>query len=210
MIQTPVFFIKSKSESYALFPKLSDEETYTQCSTIQNALILKPTFELYHSFLHTQVSDMSHIHNHLSLRHMQHFNVILKHYKQKIDLKLLQDITSKREVTKIWQSYLVIQNDFFDLKEPFEIPNNSYTKKVLHKVKYKLQNPNSSYLQFLSFITMSIHAFNYRNLQRNYNFTCKLFIPFLIPHRIFKLILEYSTDKKKRQETLSQVNRLSS
>ena len=81
----------------------------------KNAYVLKPTYGVYHSFLHAQISDESYQYRLLPIRHFQHFGVMVKKYEDEIDFKYLENLAQNYNIADIWHAYLYLQNDFFDL-----------------------------------------------------------------------------------------------
>jgi len=189
-----------KEKSFKYFPKTTDDELYQQSSKINNAYVLKPTYELYYSFLHTEISHLYHTHKHLSLRHMQHFNVIWQKYKGNIDLKYLNSTIQNSDISHIWNDYLTVQNYFYDLDTPTK------QSEYLHAIHKKINSKNRKLLQISALLKMIKNALGYTNLRKHYNFKSKFLMPFIVLFHLFKLFYSYSINQKKRKKLVQTIN----
>jgi len=183
-----------KERSLKYFPKLNNNELFMQSSIFTNASVLKPTYELYYAFLHTEISHFYHEHKHLSIRHMQHFNVIWHKYEDDIQFKYLHNLTQSSSIDYIWNDYLTIQNYFYDLDTPTK------HSKYLSIVQRKINTKHRKILQIVALLKMIKEALGYTNLRRYYKFNSKLLMPFLIPFHLLKLFYSYGTNKEKRKK----------
>ncbi|MEA2072433.1 MAG: nucleotidyltransferase family protein [Campylobacterota bacterium] len=193
-----------KEESLKYFPTLSRDELFTQSSEIENAYVLKPTYELYYSFLHTEVSHMYHLHTYLALRHLQHFGVMVEKYRQEIDFDYLTKLTTKTNINDTWNDYLSVQNEFFEL-DVITKPSS-----YVQKIKDKLNTKHNRYLQLKSLITMILNGLSYNNLQKHYKFNNRAMMLLYVPHRVVKLLYIYTTDKTKKRWLFQTSEHLSS
>ena len=184
--------LKEKSLQY--FLKTTEHELYLQSSKFTNASVLKPTYELYYSFLHTEISHFYYEHKHLSIRHMQHFNVIWHKYEADIQFEYLHDLAQSSGIGQIWNDYLTVQNYFYDLGTPAE--QSDY----LHAVQKKINNKNRKLLQIQTLYKMLEGSIGYSNLRKHYNFKSKFLMPFLVPYHLFKLLYSYSINQEKRKK----------
>ena len=183
-----------KESSLNHFPKLTNSELYLQSSKFKNAFVLKPMYELYYSFLHTEISHFYHAHKHLSLRHMQHFNVIWHKYRENIDLEYLHNTTKNSNIGHIWNDYLSVQNYFYDLNTPVKESN------YLHAVQKKINTKNRKLLWVTALLKMVKNGLGYTNLRKHYNFKSKFLMPFIVPFHLSKLLYSYGTNQEKRKK----------
>jgi len=182
------------------FPEVDESKMFVQSKTIENAYILAPTYELYHSFLHTEISHSFYFYEHLDIRHLQHFSALVMLNKDNIDFKYLNLLSKEHNIDNIWNSYLKIQNYFFDLETSERLVENKDTAKHLANIKYKLKNANTPVLKLKTLIKSIQYGFGYSNLQKNYTFKSRWMMLIYIPHRVVYLIYTYALDKEKREK----------
>jgi len=183
-----------KESSLNYFPKLNNSELFIQSSMFTNAFILKPTYELYYAFLHTEISHLYHEHKHLSIRHMQHFNVIWHKYEADIQFEYLHDLAQSSGIGHIWNDYLTVQNYFYDLGTP------SKKSKYLNALQKRINIKHKNLLQILALFKMIKNGLGYTNLRKHYKFKSKFLMLFLVPFHLLKLLYTYTVNYKKRKK----------
>jgi len=183
-----------KESSLNYFPKLNNSELFIQSSMFTNASVLKPTYELYYAFLHTEISHFYHEYKHLSIRHMQHFNVIWHKYDDDIQFKYLHNLVQSSRIDHIWNDYITVQNYFYDLETPLK------KSEYLNALQKKINIKHRELLQVSVLFKMIKHGLGYTNLKKHYNFQSKFLMLFLVPFHLVKLFYYYSTNKKKRKK----------
>ena len=162
--------------------------------TIDNALVIEPTQELFHSFLHTQLSHSYHRKHYLSLQHLHHFTVILSFYKDEISQKALNNSSNQtKELKKIWEEYIFTIDYFFNIENSLEVIKNKSTKKYLKNVKNRIDLANTKRLKIVAFKNELLDALTYRRLKERYpiknKFLWRAYIPLHIGVLIYKNIL---------------------
>ncbi len=80
--------------------------------------VLKPTWHLYHAFLHTAVVDKNHRQWRLGLRHLYDFVMLAKGYGDRVDWQELYALARKYEHEKILEDYLYMAYKLFNLETP--------------------------------------------------------------------------------------------
>ncbi len=83
-----------------------------------NSKVLKPTWHLYHTFLHTAVVDKNHRQWRLGLRHLYDFVMLAVSYGDKVDWQELYALARKYEHEKILEDYLYMAYKLFNLETP--------------------------------------------------------------------------------------------
>ncbi len=196
--------------SYRVSKFLPDEcpENYKQSHKFLNARILVPTYDLYHSFLHTQVSHRYHTYKHLSIRHMQHFCVIATKYD--IDFKYLETLVKEKGLEDIWQEYLLVQHKFFNLQVDEKILKNKKAQNYLYAIEKKILAKKSLWIKVKTFWKKSFYALGYINLRKHYKFEKKYMMFFYIPLRVITLLYLYGVNPTKRSKLYSEVDELAS
>jgi len=85
---------------------------------LKNSYVLKPTWHLYHAFLHTAVVDKNHRQWRLGLRHLYDFVMLAKGYGDRVDWQELYALARKYEHEKILEDYLYMAYKLFNLETP--------------------------------------------------------------------------------------------
>lgn len=192
------------------FPKIDESKMFIQSKTIKNAYVLAPTYELYHSFLHTEISHFFYLQKHLAIRHLQHFSVLVMLNKENIDFEYLKLISKQHNINNIWNGYLKIQNYFFDLKTSEKFIENQETAQHLADIQYKILNANTTFIKLKTAIKKIQYALGYINLQKNYTFNSRWMMLIYVPHRTIHLMYLYVMDKKKRDNFHESISNLAS
>ena len=198
-------FLNARANHY--LPK-EDKTHFLQSSYFKNALVFSPSYDLYYSFLHTQMSHRYHTYEHLSIRHLEHFCLIATKYN--VDLNAITKIAKEKDLVDIWQAYLLVQKEFFNLEVDKTIVTNQSAKNYLQQVETKLLKNNSSWLKVKAFSKKTLLALGYTNLRKYYQFENKLLLVYYIPLRVVTLIYSYSISSKKRGKLYDDIDNLSS
>lgn len=195
-------------EEIKYFPKEITQEFRLQSKSIENAYIIKPMYELYHSFLHSQIMHKYHEDNFLALRHIHHFTVMVMNYKD-INWDELSQIIKDKKLTKTWEEYLFVLQTIFKTEIPIEIKERKQNLKYLQKVYKRVDLAGSKQLAVKIFIRKVLTAFSYEKLQEHYDFNNKLLLLIYIPRRMVYLIYAYMTNPKKIDSMVKGIRMLS-
>ena len=195
-----------KMDSLQYFPK--DEDIYEKSSVYKDVLVISPTYELFYSFLHTQISHQYHYYYYLSIRHLQHFCVIAKKYQ--VDFELLEDLAKQHKIEDKWYAYLLMQNYFFGLEIDEKIKENIEAKSYLQKIVAKIEGDKSFITKIKVFIRKSIYALSYVNIRKFYQFESRWMLLYYVPRRIISLLFSYMKSTKKRKKLYESIDHLSS
>ena len=167
-----------------------------QSTSIENASVIEPMYELYHSFLHSQISHKYHHDKFLALRHMHHFTIMANQYKD-IQWENLSALVKENNLQNIWEEYLFIIQHIFKIEIPTHININKSKEKYLQKVYKRIDMTGSTELLVKVFIKRFFRTLSYDNLRNHYNFKNKILLIFYIPKKIISLIFSYIKDSKK-------------
>ncbi|WP_297442206.1 nucleotidyltransferase family protein [Sulfurimonas sp.] len=141
-----------------------------------NAKIFKPTYIIYHAFLHTELQDENHKYKRLDLRHLYDFVTIVNKYNNEINWKLLHHLTTKINCQEILYDYLYLAKMFFFLDTPLTIENKHtilHYKKVLKGIA--LENTILEKFYPLScFIPKLTKAYSRKRLEKIYGFNSNI------------------------------------
>ena len=85
---------------------------------LEATYVLKPTWHLYHIFLHTAVIDQNHRKWKLGLRYLYDFVMVAKAYEDDIDWQEMYALARKHEHEKILEDFLYLADTLFGLKTP--------------------------------------------------------------------------------------------
>jgi len=188
------------SNSYSYFPNEILTEHLKPSKQIDNAMVIEPIFDLYHVFLHSEISDHAYEDKALALKNLHHGAMIISSLGQTIEWKELEEIINLNNLTQKWGDYLYMQQALFQVNIPSKfLKNSAYFDKVLFNIDKR---------NIISDIFRE--KFSYKVLQRKYRFKNKTgYIIAIIQHisrSIFKLLfisqvrknfLNYITKNKK-------------
>jgi len=187
------------------FPYKLDKTTHlTKCKTIKNTYILKPEYELIHSFLHTQISHYYHRRYILPLRHMHHFSTMLKHYKN-IDYTLINNYIKSQNLTTIWNEYIYLNNKLFKIDIDKFYIDNKKSEKYSKKIFYFIDNPKSIYIKLSNIKLKTEYLFSYKNLKRHYNINNNFQLYLYMPAYLVYGIKRFFTNKAIRNKFLKEL-----
>jgi len=197
------------------YPYLSNSrvmEHVKDSKRIENAFVIEPTFELYHAFLHSEISDLSYENNVLMLRHLHQAAVIATKYKDEIDWPLLkkeveqyevpQEELKKYQLSSVWSAYLYALNRLFNVEVPPEmIGDGEHFEKIL----YYMENYNKKdTIVALNIINIK-RAFSYEKLKEKYNLKSRFGYPLALAKYIFSLLSKYAFSSKARKELFEYI-----
>ena len=182
-----------------------DEDIDTQfATTIKNAKVFTPTYELYYTFLHAEVAHEYHD-NIITLRHLHHSAVLITKYQNEIDFKKIQMYVKKYKLETTWYEYLWLLQQLFSITLPVHTPAMiRYEKQVCRK----LDSEGSSIWFLERFIQRTQKAFSFISLQNKYdtlNYPYQLI--YFIPKRFIFLSYKIITDKKRRKTILQGIKK---
>ena len=178
--------------SMPYFPQVELESLIRPSATIQNAFVLCPKYELYHSFLHSEVSNSNYRYKHIDIRHQQHFSQM--QYKYQINLKQIDDLIDNKYILKAWNSYCCIQYEFFHANKN----KNINCKKHLKSYKRKLKSLHPYFIMSKNIFTLVIHKIKPESIQKHYSYKYKIMYFFYLIHYISTTFLEFLFQKEKR------------
>lgn len=181
------FIISGKSLSYTA--DFNYETDTNNSKSIDNALVLEPTYEFFYTFLHSEVA-----HNYhdviISLRHLHHGAIFLDKYKDVIDFKRLENYIEKYNLVKIWYEYLYLLKKLFLIDIPIEIPSMQTYE---NKVRKNLNAEGSIRLLIEGIFRFYNLQSKYKNLKNRYQ------LIYYIPLRFLELSYKTILDKNKKK-----------
>jgi hypothetical protein len=193
------------TEEMKYFPKKLDDFYLIQSKSIQNASVIEPMYELYHSFLHSQLSHSYHKTKFIALRHLHHFSVMMQNYKD-VNWSMMMQMCKEHGVEKTFNEYLYLVANIFKIQLPVYIGETKSQKQYLQKVYKRVENTNTSFLKLKVLFKRLGNIFSYTKLQSHYTFTNKALMFIYVPLRVIHLVYLYVTDSKKLKNLKKQVN----
>ena len=197
------------------YPYLSNSsvmEHVRDSKSIKNAYVIEPTFELYHAFLHSEISDTSYENNILMLRHVHQAAVIATKYKDEIDWDLLEEEVQKYEVPKeelkkyqlssVWSAYLYALNRLFRVDIPVKMIGD---KEHFEKIIYYMENYSKKNAVVSLNITNLKRVLSYKELKKIYSLKSKLEYPLALINHVSKLLYKYSFSSEARKELFEYI-----
>ena len=186
---------RSLSKAYFCFPNEELMKHTRASKTIKNADVLEPLYDLYHVFLHSQVSDRSHRNHILALRQLHHASFIAVVCEDEIDWSHLSKMIKKHSLSDIWNDYLYSLKELFKVNIPtLGIGHSKHFEKSI----YAIDNPYTKNKIFEFYFALK-DALSYNALKLKYNFTSRLGYPLALVKYLSYLLLKYipSLEKKK-------------
>lgn len=144
-----------------------------------NTWVLNPTYKLYHTFLHTEISDNNYYLKHLDLRHIYDFTVLTKKYYDKIEWNKLDQLIKSFKLINNFQSYLYVCKKLFDLKTPLTVENKK-VRSDYHKIIKSYELQGSLYGNFYSIFLKLEMIYAKERLKRIYHYTRDIYYIYYI------------------------------
>lgn len=88
-----------------------------------NVDILRPTYRLYHAFLHTEIQHGYHKNKYLALRHLFDFSLLAEKYSTRVDWELLRQLAATNHCKGMLEDYLYLAKMLFSLETPLTVEN---------------------------------------------------------------------------------------
>ncbi len=188
---------RSLSKAYSYFPNEEFMQHIRPSKTIENADVLEPTYDMYHVFLHSEISDRSHRNHVLSLKNVHHAAVIATACESEIDWDLLAKKVEKYSISGIWADYLYKMNTLFEIKVPSHMLG---TSKHFRKIIYNIDN-NRRKSKIVLFYFKIKDELSYSIIKLKYNLKSKLEYPLALIKYICYLFAK-NTFSPKNQKLL--------
>ena len=166
---------------------------------IENAYVIEPSFEFYHSFLHSEVSHEFHENKILALRHLHHAAVVASASLEEIDWDILANEVDNYELSAVWEEYLYMHQRLFGLKVPSTgVDAQEHFKTIIYFIE-----KNNSIEGSISFYMMNIkNVLSYKTLQKRYDLKSKLGYPLALVKSLFRIFFKYAFSSKFRKEVV--------
>ena len=188
------------------FPRILTKEHLIKSKSIKNSYVLNPTYEILHSFLHTQLSHGYHKKYLISLRHLQHFSTMITLYNQKIDYKIIDKFMKKNNLNTIWNEYIYMIDELFSIEDKTLISYAKNNQKYIYKVYYFLNN--SIKLRFFIIKSIIKKMFSHKNLNKHYNIKSGVPIFVYIPIHLILSIKKFLFNTKVRNNIKKMITNL--
>jgi len=184
-------------------PYLTDEEVMKHVrtsSTIKNAYVLEPSFDLYHIFLHSELQDSSHENHTLPLRGLYHAATIVTACQNEIDWDLLSKKAQQHKLSSIWGDYLYMLNRLFNIKVPPQLLGNpEHFQKIIDIMEsYNVQPARSEI-----FFNITKEIFSYERLKAKYEMKSRFAYPFVFVRSLYDLSFKYILTSKSRKRLVN-------
>ncbi len=189
----------SIGKRYPYFSNQKLMEHIRPSKRLENTSIIEPSFELYHAFLHSEISHAAHKNNTLELRHLHHAAVIINIFQEEIDWDLLAKEVEKHGLASTWSDYLYSLKRLFGTKIPPEIAENS---EHFQKTIYLMENSNEKDVIRLGYFRDLQNALSYNTLQKIYNLKSRSGYPLALVKSILRLSFKYAFSSKSRKEVM--------
>ncbi len=192
------YFLLSSTMPY--FSETNLDRLIKPSIMIENAFVLAPVYELYHSFLHSEISNENYRYKSIDIRHQQHFSQM--QYKYNIDLKKIDNLISDKYVLKAWQTYCCIQNKFFHVDINQDI---SSCKKYLRYYRQKLKTTNTYLVMVKNIIRLVVYKVHPKSLQEKYHYKYKIMYLIYLLYYFGSTSLQLIFQKEKRHNVMDNL-----
>ena len=146
----------------------------------ERTFVLRPTWHLFHTFLHTAVIDKNHQRWRLGLRYLYDFVVLARTYKGRTDWGKLRELAEHYGHGKILQDFLYLGERLFGLKTPLRthrLRGEWFLKKCLWQTTLE---PNTRTYKFYEAYTDFHEIYGYEKLKHYYGLKSKIEYPFAL------------------------------
>lgn len=193
----------TSEKSFKYFPKELNKNYFLACDTVENVYILKPEYELYHSFLHTQIAHEYHKDKFLDLRHLHHFSILFE--RKKLDKEFLSQLVDKNSLTQEWNEFLSLLQEISLIKEDERLKRNT-EKAYIQKVFERINIEETKAFKIKDFISKKVSLwFGYESLKGQYGFNSKGLLPVFMFVNLFKLLKNSIKNGNKRHKLLHEI-----
>jgi len=187
------------------FMKELHSEQLSRSKIVPNAYVLNPTYELIHSFLHTQISHEHHKYHVLALRQIHHFAVMLHLYKNSIDHDIIFHFVNQNQILQIWNEFFYLINKLFMLDNKETIDSSSYKQIYYKNVEKTINNQGSYLLKFQLILEEIKYRFGYKFLSNKYNFQNRYLTPIYMLIHLPVVMYKFVFKKKSREMFYSYI-----
>jgi hypothetical protein len=196
-IATLELHFKSLAAAYPYFTNETLIEHIRQSRRIDGAMVIEPSFDLYHVFLHSEISDHAYEHQALSLRQLHHAAVIIAASGEEIDWECLDTTVQKHGLTNIWRDYLYMIHALFGLEIP---PEHLGKREHLDMILSYMDKSNSEpSLEVHSILEYTQKVFAYSALQRKYGLQSRWEYPWAVLRFVGSGFVKYASSSEARK-----------
>lgn len=89
--------------------------------SFERSYVLKPTWHLYHAFLHTSIVDQNHKKWRLGLRYLYDFVLLAKAYSERVEWNEIYELAKRYGHEKVLEDFLYSAEALFGLKTPIKV-----------------------------------------------------------------------------------------
>lgn len=164
------------------------DETTSQPSEnplFRGSQVLKPTWHLYHIFLHSAVIDKNHQRWKLGLRYLYDFAVVAEKYGDAIDWEMLYRMAERYHHEKILEDFLYLTAKLFNLETPIHsnpVRGAIFLKKCLWESTLV---PDTRIFKFYQAFTDFHEIYGYEKLKNYYGLRSKVQYPLALMKYMF-------------------------
>lgn len=149
-------------------------------SGFRRTYVLRPTWHLYHTFLHSAVIDKNHQRWRLGLRYLYDFVLLVRAYEERIDWGKLRYLADRYGHEKILEDFLYLGERLFGLKTPLKtrrLRGEWLLKKCLWQTTLE---PETRKYKFYEAYTDFHEIYGYEKLKHYYGLKSKVQYPFAL------------------------------
>jgi len=198
-------FKSLSSVSYPYFTNEVLHQHLQKSKQIHNAMVIEPTFDLYHVFLHSEISDYSHKHKALALRQLHHGAMIINSLNKKIKWEALDKMARDHSILQEWRDYLSMQHTLFSVDIPSQFLGNTTHLDIILSTIDKEYNNKVSSIDFIREYIQEI--FSYNALQKKYGFKSRLGFPLALAQSMGKGFFKFLFVPKIRRNLLNYLKK---
>jgi len=197
-IATLELHFKSLAAAYPYFTNEILIEHIRPSKHVDGTMVIEPTFDLYHVFLHSEISDHAYEHQTLSLRQLHHAATIIDTAGEKIDWKTLDSVITTHKLTNVWRDYLYMLSALFDVNIPAEyLGKETHLNEILFHIDRSNSEPP---LEIYSIVEYGKKVLSYTALQRQYNLKSHWEYPFALLRFLGSGFLKYTFSSEARKD----------
>ena len=159
--------------------------------------MIEPTYEIIHSFLHTQISHSYHKNKFLALRHLHHVSVLFQQHKSDIDFQVIEYYMKEGKLFDIWSEYLYVLKELFILEDISTKESKEKGIYYFDALNHHLNNSHTNFAKGVVVLHKIEETFSSHFLMQKYKYTNKMLTPLYIIGHIPVVMVKLFFSKKR-------------
>ena len=192
------------------FVDILDKKYLSKSISIPHTYVIEPTYEIIHSFLHTQISHSYHKNKFLALRQLHHVSVLFQKHKSDIDFQLIEHYMKTSQLFDIWSEYLYLLKELFILEDTVLVGSREKGRSYFNALNSYLDTSHTNFAKGVAVLHRIEETFNSKFLMQKYKYNNKVLTPLFISIHIPVVLLKFLFNQKIRKNFFIQIRTMTS